>query len=313
MSHPQCRVWFITGTSTGFGRALAEVVLAKGEAVVATARTPSVLAELAVQYPSDRLLILRLDVTQPSQVADAFEKAREAFGRIDVVMNNAGFGHGGEFESVDDATGRAIMDTNFWGTVSVTREALRFFREVNPKGHGGRLLQTSSVMGVVGGPGGAFYVASKFGKPVLRGHAQCMLYPLRKTDIAPLLRFAALEGLTESLAQELDPAWNIKITLIEPGWFHTNMKDATQWSLPHPAYTNPELPAAQLRAGWGSSLFPGDVGKGAAAIYKIAALTDPPLHFPLGEDAIAMMQAKSAGIKQVIEGYSSWSEGLQRD
>ena len=159
----------VTGTSTGFGRALTEVVLAKGEAVVATARTPSVLAELVAQHPSDRLLVLKLDITQPSQVADAFERAREVFGRIDVVVNNAGFAYAGEFESVSDEAGRALMETNFWGTVSVTREALRFFREVNPKGHGGRLLQNSSVLGVVGRPAGAFYVASKFGKPVMRG------------------------------------------------------------------------------------------------------------------------------------------------
>ncbi|KAI0656569.1 NAD(P)-binding protein [Cubamyces menziesii] len=285
MSHPECRVWFITGTSTGFGRALTEVVLAKGEAVVATARTPSVLAELVAQHPSDRLLVLKLDITQPSQVADAFERAREVFGRIDVVVNNAGFAYAGEFESVSDEAGRALMETNFWGTVSVTREALRFFREVNPKGHGGRLLQNSSVLGVVGRPAGAFYVASKF----------------------------ALEGLTESLAQELDPAWNIKVTLIEPGWFHTNMKEATQWSPPHPAYQNPDLPTAQIRARRDSRVYPGDVAKGAAAIYEIAALKDTPLHFPLGEDAIALLQAKFTEIERVVEDYRSWSEGLERD
>ncbi|KAI0328381.1 NAD(P)-binding protein [Cubamyces sp. BRFM 1775] len=278
MSHPQCRVWFITGTSTGFGRALTEVVLAKGEAVVATARTPSVLADLAEQYPSDRLLPLKLDVTQPAEVADAFEKAREKFGRIDVVLNNAGCAHGGELESVDEKAGRAVMDTNFWGAISVTRQALRFFREVNPEGHGGRLLQISSVLGIVGQPGGSFYNASKF----------------------------ALEGLTESFAQELNPAWNIK-----PGWFRTNMKYTMRWSPPHPAYQDPEVPTARLRASWDSIVYPGDVRKGAEAFYKIAELPDPPLHFPLGEDASTLIRAKFAEIEQVIEDYRAFSEGLQ--
>ncbi|KAI0328382.1 NAD(P)-binding protein [Cubamyces sp. BRFM 1775] len=285
MSHPQRRVWFITGTSTGFGRALTEVVLAKGETVVATARTPSVLADLVAQYPSDRLLALKLDITQPSEVAEAFERAREAFGRIDVVVNNAGCGHAGEFESMDDEMGRAIMETNFWGTVNVTRQALKFFREVNPKGHGGRLLQNSSVLGVVGKPAFSFYIASKF----------------------------ALEGLTESLAQELDPAWNIKVTLIEPGWFRTNMKEVAQWTQPHPAYQNPELPISRLRASWESFVCPGDAHKGAEAFYKIAALPDPPLHFPLGEDAVAQIQAKLDEFGGVLKEYRSWSEGLLTD
>ncbi|KAH9894799.1 NAD-P-binding protein [Cubamyces lactineus] len=285
MSHPQCRVWFITGTSTGFGRALAEVVLAKGEAVVATARTPSALADLVAQYPSDRLLTFKLDITQPSQVTDAFERAREVFGRIDVVVNNAGCGHAGEFESMDDEMARAIMDTNFWGTVNVTRQALRFFREVNPKGHGGRLLQNSSMLGVVGKPAFSFYVASKF----------------------------ALEGLTESMAQELDPAWNIKVTLIEPGWFQTSMKEGAKWAPQHPVYQDADLPVSRLRAVWESFVCPGDVHKAVEAIYKVAALPDPPLHFPLGKDALAEIQGKLDEFGKVLKEYRSWSEGLLAD
>ena len=101
--------------------------------------------------------------------------------------------------------------------------------------------------------------------------------------------------------------------MIEPGWFHTNMKEATQWSPPHPAYQNPDMATAQIRARRDSRVYPGDVVKGAAAIYEIASLTDPPLHFPLGEDAIALLQAKFAEIERVVEDYRSWSEGFIRN
>lgn len=158
-------LWFlVTGTSTGLGRALAELILEKGEIVIATARNPSTLDPIAQEYPSDRLLVLPLDVTDSPQIAAAFAKAKETFGRIDVVVNNAGRGDAaGELELVDEAESRAIMETNYWGTYRVSKEAVRFLRDVNPKGHGGRLLQISSYLGLVGLAGGSPYVASKFG------------------------------------------------------------------------------------------------------------------------------------------------------
>lgn len=115
------------------------------------------------QYSSDRLLVLPLDVTYPDQVAAAFAAATRAFGRIDVVLNNAGFGQSGEFEATADPQARAVLETNFWGAVSVTREAIKCFRDTNPPGDGGRLLQMSSYGGLVGVPVVPFYCASKFG------------------------------------------------------------------------------------------------------------------------------------------------------
>ncbi|KAM5538956.1 hypothetical protein V8D89_007377 [Ganoderma adspersum] len=157
------RVWFITGTSTGIGRAVAEVALEKGEIVMATARRPNSLDDLAQRYPKDRLLILQLDITEQHQVVAAFAEAARTFGRIDVVLNNAAFGHVGEFEATEETEARAVFETNFWGAVHVTKEAVKHFRETNPPGVGGRLLQVSSYGGLVGPLAGSFYGASKFG------------------------------------------------------------------------------------------------------------------------------------------------------
>ena len=163
-----CRLIFdivVTGASTGFGRALAELVLREGEIAIATARRPESLSALAAQNPSDRLLVLKLDVTQPDEITAAFTQAKVAFGRIDVVVNNAAVAVMGEVEAQahDEGPVRGVFETNFWGASRVTSKAVRFFREVNEP-VGGRLLQISSITGLIGGPGLAYYAASKHGK-----------------------------------------------------------------------------------------------------------------------------------------------------
>ncbi len=158
IDHPTVR-----GASTGFGRHLAELVLQKGEKVVATARRPSVLDALVSQCPVDRLLVLKVDVNIKQEILDAFAATKDKFGRLDVVANNAAYNVLGELESVPEEVGRALFETNFWGAVTVSREAVRFFRELNPPGVGGRLLQISSISGLVGGAGLAYYSASKHG------------------------------------------------------------------------------------------------------------------------------------------------------
>ncbi|CDO72275.1 hypothetical protein BN946_scf184970.g127 [Trametes cinnabarina] len=276
------RVWFITGTSTGFGRTLTELVLERDERVVATARDLTTLHDLLAKYGQDRLLVVKVDVTRIEEVEVAFARAKLGFGRIDVVVNNAGYAHLGEVESMDDSTAREIFETNFWGALKVTRRAIEFFRESNPPGVGGRLLQISSVLGVVGLGAHTFYAASKF----------------------------ALEGMTESLSQELDPAWNINITLIEPGWFRTAAVSKIRWAPQHPAYSNPDLPANKVRAEWRGFVSPGDTQKAVEVFYKIAGLPDPPLHFPLGQEAIDMIRKKTATLNATITEYESWSEKL---
>lgn len=149
----------VTGASSGLGKAVTEVVLRKGDIAVATLRKPAALAHLAKLYPPSRLLLLSLDVTRPADVSAAFDRTREVFGRLDVLFNNAGYAMFGEVEGTPDADARAMFEVDFWGAVSASREAVKFFREVNPPGEGGMILQNSSYSGFSGSPGFAFYSA----------------------------------------------------------------------------------------------------------------------------------------------------------
>ena len=149
----------VTGASSGLGKALTEVVLRKGDIVVATLRTPAVLAHLATLYPPSQLLLLPLDVTRPGDISAAFARTRDVFGRLDVVFNNAGYAMVAEVEGTPDADARALFEVNFWGAVGVSRAAVKFFRELNPPGKGGIILQNSSTSGFLGPPGLAFYSA----------------------------------------------------------------------------------------------------------------------------------------------------------
>ncbi|KAH9932811.1 NAD-P-binding protein [Epithele typhae] len=285
MSTP--RVWFITGTSTGIGRALAEVALAKGDAVVATARKPAALDALAAAHPPERLLVLALDITSSAEaIAAAFTAAKARFGRIDVVVNNAGYAGLGEAEGIPERDGRALFETNFWGTVRATKAAMAFFRDENPAGAGGRLLQMSSYLGLTSWPGSAYYNASKH----------------------------ALEGYTESLAAEIDPAWNIKITLIEPGWISTEVTATAMGGLapPHPAYTSPTLPTVIFRALNGAiPLEWKDAVKCAEVFYRAGVMDDPPLHLVVGRDAIGATRQQLAALSTTLDKFESWSEGLE--
>ncbi|KAH7908712.1 hypothetical protein BJ138DRAFT_1068336 [Hygrophoropsis aurantiaca] len=279
---PTPKIWFITGASSGFGRSMAELLLKKGDIVIATLRKPEVLSDLTAQYPADKLLVVKLDVTNKADVVHAFSKAQEVFGRIDVVFNNAGQNVLGEVESLSDESARQLFEVNFWGAVTVSREAIRFFREVN-KPVGGKLLQVSSRLGIIGGPASAFYSASKF----------------------------ALEGLSESLLREIDPAWNIKITIVEPGPFRTkivaeNIRVAPQ----HPAYADPSSPSSQFRKFITSGAVDGDADKAVAAIEKLVHIDNPPLRLPLHKRTVASAKEKASSILEDVKKYESWSDDL---
>jgi NAD(P)-dependent dehydrogenase (short-subunit alcohol dehydrogenase family) len=143
---------------------MTEVALEKGDKVVATLRTPSMLNDLTTKYGPDQLLILKLDVTQPAEIVNVFAQAKQAFGRVDIVFNNAGVSSVGEIEATPEAAARHVFDVTFWGAVNVSKEAVRFFREDNPAGAGGRLLNISSLAGIRAVPCIPYYSASKFGK-----------------------------------------------------------------------------------------------------------------------------------------------------
>lgn len=154
----------VTGCSSGIGRRMTEFALEKGDKVVATLRKPADLQQLQFQYTAAQLLVVKLDVTQPEQVLNAFSEAKQAFGRVDIVLNNAGSGVVGGIEATSDESAHRLFEVNFWGMVHVAKEAVRFFREENEKGAGGRLLTVSSETALYPVPALGFYCASKFGK-----------------------------------------------------------------------------------------------------------------------------------------------------
>lgn len=181
------KVFLITGTSTGFGHDLVQEVLDRGDVAIATARKPSVLK--FKKTTEDNYLALKLDVTDLKSIKTAFSEAVERFGRIDVVVNNAGYGLTGCFEEYTDEQIRMQMEVNFFGLVNVTREAMAIMRTQSPSG--GVIQQVTSVGGQRGAACFSMYAASKW----------------------------AVEGFTESLSKEVKPEWGIKFTCIEPGGF----------------------------------------------------------------------------------------------
>ncbi|EMD37838.1 hypothetical protein CERSUDRAFT_94830 [Gelatoporia subvermispora B] len=286
MSQP--RVWFITGASTGFGQAMTELVLARGDIAVATLRRPEMLTDLSARYSVDHLLVLKLDVTSEDEIAAAFAKTKEIFGRLDVVFNNAAYGVLSEIESAagKEEAIRDMFEVNFWGATHVTQAAIKFFREVNNPGVGGRLLQVGSMAGIEGAPSLGFYNATKF----------------------------ALEGMSEALAKEIDPSWNIKITIIEPGSFVTEGHSKVVVVDPLSAYAH--APASVVRAkilSLAKNPSGGDPLKAVDAFYRLASLAEPPLHFPIGKDAIELVRRKTEGLLADTNAFASWSQGLERE
>jgi len=276
-------VWFITGASSGFGRATTELALAKGDRVVATLRKPEVLNDLKAKYASDKLLVVKLDVTKHQEILDAFAQAKRAFGKIDIVFNNAGYAIFGEVESVPDETARAMFETNFWGAANVMREAIRFFREENAPGVGGKLLNNSSMVGIAGFPITSYYASTKF----------------------------ALEGLTDGLAKELDPEWNIKITLVEPGATNTTITETFTTTPAHPAYAKPDSAVTQTRGAFQTMMANGAKTEDAVEVlYRLSQFDQPPLRFPLGKDAVQVIRTQIAAITADVDKYESWSEKL---
>ncbi|EGO20164.1 hypothetical protein SERLADRAFT_336249, partial [Serpula lacrymans var. lacrymans S7.9] len=275
----------VTGASSGFGRAVTELVLKKGEIVVATLRKPDVLSDLRIKYGQDKLLVVAVDVTKHGDIDAAFERAKETFGRINVVFNNAGHLHLSEMEGTPDDVAHAVFDVNFWGAVHVTRGAIKFFREVNKPGVGGILLQASSITAVIPFSGASFYSASKF----------------------------ALDGFSEGLAGELLPAWNIKICMINLGKFHTNVLSNSVTLPRHPAYSDPSSAVSIFLKHTINAVYPGDVHKGASAIHRLVESGRIPLRLPLGQDSIQDYKQKIEILTESVAEYESWSDDLKRD
>lgn len=242
------KTWYITGASRGFGRAWATAALRRGDMVAAAVRDPSTVAVLVAEF-GKAILPVRLDVTNRAASFEALEAARAHFGRVDVVVNNAGYGHFGFVEELSEADARAQLETNFFGALWTTQAAIPLFRAQG----GGHLLQVSSVGGVVAFPNLSIYHASKW----------------------------ALEGLTEALAAEV-AMFGIRTTLIEPGGF------ATDWAGPSARRSTP-LPQYQpirdaMAAQATGMRLPGPEDT-VAALLSIVDVAEPPARVLLGSFA----------------------------
>jgi NAD(P)-dependent dehydrogenase (short-subunit alcohol dehydrogenase family) len=250
------RRWLITGASTGFGRALAEAVLAAGDAVVATARHPAALDDLAA-HPA--ATTLALDVTDAAQVDAAVAEAI-ASGGIDVLVNNAGHGLVGAFEELTDAEFRGVLETNLFGALAMTRAVLPHMRDRGS----GHIVQMSSMGGISANPGHAVYATSKF----------------------------ALEGASEALAGEVAP-FGIRVTIVEPGPFRTDYAGRSMRpSTPMDAYAGTPARATRDRFRDQDGVQPNDPAKGAAAIIATVRAAEAPLRLPLGKEAVARIRGK---------------------
>lgn len=254
------QVWLITGSSRGIGRALAEAVLAAGHKLVATARDLPQLEDLKKRY-AENVLTIFLDVTDEQSAASAVKAAVETFGRLDVLVNNAGYGDVGSIEDTSLADFRAQIETNLFGTIIVTKAALPLMRE---QGFG-HIIQFSSVGGRIGPAGRGPYAAAKWG----------------------------VEGFSEVLAREVGPL-GIKVTIIEPGGFRTDFAGAsTTLREGRPEYEDTVGKMARYQRDYNGKQ-PGDPAKAAAAVVYVASLAEPPLRLPLGSDAIRGLEQNDA-------------------
>ena len=262
------KVWFITGTSRGFGRVWAQAALARGDRVAATARDVKTLGPLVERY-GDLIAPLALDVTDKAAASAAIAFAQQRFGRLDVVVNNAGYGLFGTIEEVSESEARAQLETNLFGALWVTQAVLPIMRAQGS----GHIIQVSSIGGVNAFPTVGLYHASKWG----------------------------LEGFSQSLATEV-AGFGIKVTIVEPGGF------ATEWggpsakrATPMPAYDGARAAIAQVR---GAST-PGDPDATGRAILKVVDAAEPPLRIFFGSGGLPMTRAEYA---RRIETWEAWND-----
>ncbi|MET0220878.1 MAG: oxidoreductase [Tardiphaga sp.] len=264
------RVWFITGASRGFGALIAAEALAQGDAVVATARDPSaVITRLGAQ---ERLLATRLDVTSETKAREAAGQAIKTFGRIDVLVNNAGYGLLGAVEESGASEVERLFATNVFGLLAVTRAVLPHMRRQGA----GHIINLSSVGGYAGYPGWGVYGATKF----------------------------AVEGISEAMAVELAPL-GVHVTVVEPGFFRTDFLDDTSLVRTALQIDDYHATVGQTRehAADVNHAQPGDPAKLAKAFMLLAAAKAPPVRLPLGSDTVARIEAKHAFVEKELAAW----------
>lgn len=278
MSSTSPKHWLITGVSSGVGQALAEAALARGDRVVGTVRKADQIEAFAARAP-DRAKGVVMDVTDPKTVATGVEEARSFLGTIDVVANNAGWGLLGAIEETSDAEARAVFDTNLFGQLHVLRAVLPILREQRS----GHVLAASAVGGFTGFAGLGVYSAAK----------------------------AAVDVLNEALAQEVAP-FGIKVTILTLGIFRTNFAGSSLKETDEVMGAYADTPAGKFR-GFMENLSgkqPNDPVRGAAAILKLVDADEPPLHLPLGNDAVGVVEQKIASLQADLAAWRDVSTSV---
>lgn len=262
------KVWFITGTSRGFGREWTIAALERGDKVAATARNASSLDDLVGRY-GDALLPLALDVTDREADFAAVKQAHDHFGRLDIVVNNAGYGHFGFIEEVTEQEARDQIETNVFGALWVTQAALPYLRAQRS----GHIIQVSSIGGIVAFQNVGIYHASKW----------------------------ALEGFSQSLAQEVAP-FGVHVTLIEPGGYSTDWAgSSSRRSTPLPDYQEVHEEADRIRSQRVAK--PGDPQASARALLKVVDAENPPLRVFFGE---LPLQLAKADYESRLKTWEEW-------
>ncbi len=269
------KVWFITGASRGFGRVWAEAALARGDRVAATARTRANVADLGARF-GDAVLPLELDVTDPEGAARAVGQAHAHFGRLDVVLNNAGYSLVGTIEEAKEADVKAEFETNVFGTLRVIKAALPLLRA---QGHG-HILGVSSTLGLVTVPHIGYYAASKW----------------------------AFEALHETLAKEVEP-FGIKVTIVEPGAYATEFGSAA--SLRFSEGMDVYADARQKTFEGMRAMERGDPAATAGPLLQMVDAEDPPLRFFLGDKNLPWVRAAYADRMATWEAWADVSNAAQ--
>jgi NAD(P)-dependent dehydrogenase (short-subunit alcohol dehydrogenase family) len=270
-------VWLITGCSTGIGREVATLALDQGYRVVVTARKPEAVADLVVPH-GDRALPLALDVTDRAQIAAAVAAAEDAFGGVDVLVNNAGYGYMAALEEGEDEEVRRLFDTNYFGVVDTIKAVLPGMRS-RGRGH---IINMSSMTGLVANPPNVYYSSTKF----------------------------ALEAVTEALAQEV-ASFGLHVTAIEPGAFRTDWgtRSMKESAAPIEAYAETVGARKELIKAFADKL-PGDPRRVADAVLQIARDQDPPLHLLLGHDVLGAFRKKLKTLGESIEKWAPVSKDV---
>lgn len=264
------KVWFITGASKGFGRSFAEAALERGDRVVATARKAEAVADLADKH-GERALALPLDVTDRAAIDSAVRAAVERFGRLDVVVNNAGYGLLGAIEEATEQQVRDQMEVNFFGAIWVSQAVLPQLRAQGS----GHIVQVTSVGGVLANPMGGFYNASKW----------------------------ALEAASESLSKEL-AEHGVHVTLVEPGPFDTDWAGPSAVNTePNPAYDKPRQQRAEAMEQTFAAA--GSTAAAAQALFKVVDAEQPPLRVLFGANSLERVETVYA---ERLRGWREWAD-----